>query len=80
MRTTLTLDPDVAETLERWRREQGVALKDAINRALRLGLMELEKPKRREPFRTRAVSLSPRRANIDDVAEVLAVVEGDDHR
>ncbi len=31
MRTTLTLDPDVAAYIEKVRREEGIALKDVIN-------------------------------------------------
>jgi ribbon-helix-helix CopG family protein len=35
MRTTLTIDDDVAAQLERLRRERDVTLKDIINEALR---------------------------------------------
>jgi hypothetical protein len=80
MRTTLTLDADVAEAVERLREEQGLTFKDAVNRALRTGLMVLARPQHREPFRTRAVSLGPRVANVDDVEDVLALAEGEDHR
>jgi hypothetical protein len=38
MRTTLTLDPDVAERLQREVRRTGKSLKAAVNEALRLGL------------------------------------------
>ncbi|MFW6050057.1 MAG: CopG family transcriptional regulator [Myxococcota bacterium] len=80
MRTTLTLDPDVAEALQRLREEKDLSLRDLANRALRIGLAEIERPPRREPFRTRTVSLGPRSSNVDDVAEVLALAEGDDYR
>ena len=79
MRTTLTIDDDVAATLEQLRRSRDASLKDLVNEALRRGLRDMgTRPKRREPFRTRSVDagalLIP---NIDNVAEVLAVVEGE---
>lgn len=38
MRTTLTLDPDVAKTLEKEMRRTGKSLKATVNDALRQGL------------------------------------------
>lgn len=38
MRTTVTLDPDVAAKLRATARERGVSFKEALNSALRLGL------------------------------------------
>jgi hypothetical protein len=52
MRTTLTLEPDVAAQVERLRKEREMALKDVINEALRRGLVEMAKPKTHEPFQT----------------------------
>lgn len=39
MRTTVTLDPDVAAKLRAVARERGVSFKEALNNALRLGLV-----------------------------------------
>ncbi len=39
MRTTLTLDDDVAIKLEKLRREKGLTLRAAVNDALRRGLI-----------------------------------------
>jgi hypothetical protein len=44
MRTTLTLDPDVAERLSRAVRRSDKGLKATVNEALRLGLGMTEKP------------------------------------
>jgi hypothetical protein len=53
MRTTLTLDPDVAQKLKRRMADQKLTLKDAVNRALRAGLaVEERKPK--APFKVKA--------------------------
>jgi hypothetical protein len=38
MRTTLTIDPDVAQALERLAQERGITFKEAVNTTLRAGL------------------------------------------
>jgi hypothetical protein len=82
MRTTLTLDDDVAVTLERLRRSQRLSLKQLVNEALRRGLDDMGK--RREPrerVRTRAVTLGRMRVvSIDNIAETLAIVEGENFK
>lgn len=79
MRTTLTIDDDVAAMLDQLRRDRELSLKDLINEALRRGLLELNSPqKRRKPYRTPSVDLgTPRIPNIDNIAEVLAIIEGE---
>ena len=79
MRTTLTIDDDIAASLERLRRSQRLSLKQLINEALRRGLDDMGKRrKRREVVQTRAVTLGRMRvASIDNIAEALAVVEGE---
>lgn len=82
MRTTLTLDDDVAAQLEQLRVQQQRPFKQLVNEALRAGLLALERPERprRGPF-TAPVDLGrPRLPDLDDVSEALAVLEGDDHR
>jgi len=59
MRTTLTLDPDVARTLKARTAAQGVTLKQVVNDALRRGLSAEPKTKRK-PFRVMARSLGLR--------------------
>lgn len=83
MRTTLTLDPDVSASLERWRRARGLSLKAAANEAIRRGLMALEEPEQRprEPYRIRPWTAGRLLVdNVDDVAEALAVAEGEGFR
>lgn len=79
MRTTLTLDDDVARLLERARKRRGTSLKQLVNEALREGLARLEAPRTpRKRHVTKAVSL--RRClldNVDDVAEALAAADGE---
>jgi hypothetical protein len=77
MRTTLTLDPDVAVQLERIRRRRGVPLKRIVNDALREGLPRLDQPSAGVTHRTRTVSLGRSRlGDLDDVAEALELAEG----
>jgi hypothetical protein len=78
MRTTLTLDDDVAVQLERLRRARNVRLKDVVNEALRRGLRDMNAPaKKRRPFRTRTFHMGKPLINLDNVAEALARVEGE---
>ncbi len=79
MRTTLTLDDDVASALERLRRARDASLKDIVNEALRRGLSDLTtRPKKREPFQTQNVALGRLRlASIDNISESLAVAESE---
>ena len=79
MRTTLTLDDDVAAALERLRKSRNASLKQLVNEALRRGLEEMRgRPKRREPLQTRSVALGRVRvASIDDIGEALAIADGE---
>ena len=78
MRTTLTIEDDVAVQIERLRRARDVSLKDIVNDALRLGLREmLDPPKKRKQTRTQAFHMGEPLINIDNVAEALAYLEGE---
>jgi hypothetical protein len=78
MRTTLTLDDDVAVQLDRLRRARDVNLKELVNEALRRGLRDMTaRPKGRRPFHTRAFQMGKPLINLDNVAEALAHLEGD---
>jgi hypothetical protein len=52
VRTTLTIDDDLAGLLKRQARELGLPFKDVLNRALRAGLGEAAKPRRRTAPKT----------------------------
>lgn len=79
MRTTLTLDEDVAADLERLRKARNVSLKHIVNEALRTGLQAMGSPSRvRTHFRTQSADLGRCLiAELDNVADVLAVSEGE---
>jgi ribbon-helix-helix CopG family protein len=79
MRTTLTLDKDVAAVIERLRKSRRQSLKQVINEALREGLKHIAAPPRnRRAFHTDSVDLGRcLLGNVDNVAEVLAVAESE---
>jgi hypothetical protein len=79
MRTTLTIDDDVAAAIERLRRGRDASLKEIINEALRRGIKEMSTPtKRRKKFRTRSARLGALQVpSLDNIAEVLTIAEGE---
>ena len=78
MRTTLTLDEDVAVQLERMRRARDVNLKELVNEALRRGLRAMSASrKKRKGFRTQACPMGKPLISIDNAAEALAHLEGE---
>ena len=82
MRTTPTLDPDVAALAERMRRVRGQSLKAIVNEALRNGLRAMAAtPVPASLYRTPEVDLGRcRMGSLDDIANVLAGVEGEEFR
>jgi hypothetical protein len=82
MRTTLTLDDDVAARLKAAVRKDRLPFKQLVNEALRGGLDVMARPKpARRPFRTRGFDLGPSLVgSLDNVEEILSRVEGEGHR
>ena len=82
MRTTLTLDDDVAALLMRMQEQRKATMKEVVNAALREGLVAMTRPPHpREPFRTGTLVNGPRNLpNIDNISEVLAWAEGEDYK
>ena len=79
MRTTITLEADVAASLKRLGKGRGLKFKALVNLVLREGIKSLTMPaKKTKEFQTRVVDLGSCRAtNVDNIAEVLAVAEGE---
>ncbi|MGA6983704.1 MAG: CopG family transcriptional regulator [Candidatus Sulfotelmatobacter sp.] len=79
MRTTLTLDDDVANLLKKEARKSGEPFKQVVNRFLRLGLTA--KPQARKPFVVKPFNLGPPSGlNFDNIGELLEVLEGPEHK
>ena len=82
MRTTVTLDDDVAVRLEQERKKRRVSFKAIVNGVLRTGLDQAGTPRgARRSFRTKGFDLGPSLVgSLDNIEEVLSRVEGEAHR
>lgn len=77
MRTTLTLDDDVACLLSKEVRKSGEPFKQVVNRFLRLGIAAASRPQRK-PFKVKPINLGL--PHYDKVEELLEYLEGPDYR
>jgi hypothetical protein len=79
MRTTLTIDDDVAAAIRHLRHVRKATMKQIVNEALRRGIRDMTVRKRRRAiFRTRSVNLgSLLIPSLDNIGEVLAAAEGE---
>ena len=57
MRTTLTIDDDIAARIEERRRTDGQSLRQVVNQLLREGLRSSERPPETRPYRTKTHKL-----------------------
>lgn len=82
MRTTLSLDDDVAALIKKARKATKASLKEVINAGLREGLVKLTTPSTpRQKFQTHAVHLGRcYLPSLDNVGEILAVIEGEQYK
>jgi hypothetical protein len=81
MRTTLTLDDDVAAKLRAEARRTGRSFRDVVNEAIRRGLVS--RPSRQAArFTVAARDLGDLRPglSLDNIAELLEQIEGPAHR
>jgi plasmid stability protein len=77
MRTTLTLDDDVATAVERRRRTLNHSFKQEINELLRAGLAHVEqKPPAGPRFAVKPLDVGDLLIDVDDVSAALDVAEG----
>ncbi len=78
MRTTLTLDDDVAAKLTAEARRAGRPFRDVVNETLRRGLASQRVTGRRQPFRVETRDLGDLKPglSLDNVAELLEQIEG----
>lgn len=71
MRTTVTLDDDVAAALQTAMRERGVSFKEALNHAVRSGLSDANPPSRPYRLKPRSLGIRPD-FDIDKANRILA--------
>jgi len=82
MRTTLTLDEDVAGKLKSEVRRSGRSFREIVNDTLRRGLASRRDAKPRAPFKVVARNLGALRPGLalDSVADLLEQAEGPQYR
>jgi hypothetical protein len=75
MRTTVTLDPDVAALIRRRMRELRVSFKQAVNDAIRAGVAPQA---RSEPFRVQTAAMGKPSVNLDRALQLAAESEDEE--
>lgn len=82
MRTTLTLDEDVAARLRAEARSSGRSFRDVVNDAIRQGLAGRRVAEAAEPFRVTPRDLGNLRPglSLDNIGELLEQIEDPLHR
>jgi len=79
VRTTLSIDEDVAKLLRREIRRSGISLKAAVNHFLRPGLMVSGRPDRKQFLvHPRPLGLPPA-LSYDNVEDLIEAIEGTTH-
>jgi hypothetical protein len=74
MRTTVTLDPDVAAKLKQNANERGVSFKEALNSSVRRGLESSAAPSRPYRVPTRQLGVRPG-INLDKALQLAGELE-----
>jgi hypothetical protein len=78
VRTTLTLDDDIAAKLEAEARRSGLSFKETVNTILRIGLSARRGRLPRQPFKIKplAVELINKNLDFDNIEELLDTIDG----
>lgn len=81
MRTTLTIDDDVLDQARTVAEKLRTPFRRVVNEALRAGLKTVEEPAKTRLYRTRPRKLGLKAGrSLDNIQELLAQIEGEDHR
>ena len=79
MRTTLTIDDDLIRELREKAHKEGAPFKEIVNRALRVGLEHLDRPKKTKPYKCKAYSLGyPPGADLDHALNLADRLESEE--
>ena len=81
IRTTVTLDEDLVERLKQEARSRGIPFRQALNDILRSGLIASRAARQAPPFRIKPKHMGTRSGlNYDNIAALIELGEGDNHR
>ncbi len=76
----MTLDADVAAKARKGAARLRKSFREVINAALRIGLDEVLSPPAAKPYRTKPRPMGLRQGfSYDNISELLARIEGEDH-
>jgi hypothetical protein len=79
MRTTLTIDDDLVQELRERAHKTGSPFKEVVNRAIRVGLKQLDKPTPSKPYRCKSYALGhPPRADLDHALDLADRLESEE--
>ena len=79
MRTTLTIDDDLAKELREKAHQTGSSFKDVVNKAIRAGLTHIDKPKRIKAYKCKTYSLGyPPREDLDHALNLADRLESEE--
>jgi len=79
MRTTLTIDDDLARALREKAHQTGSPFKEIVNKAIRAGLEQIDKPGHKRPYKCKSYSLGyPPRADLDRALNLADHLESEE--
>jgi len=79
MRTTLTIDDDLLFELRQKANDTGSSFKEIVNKILRTGLNDFNKPKSFKPYKCKTYSLGyPPRADLDHALALAEHLESEE--
>ena len=81
MRTTLAIDDDVLDAARAISAKLHTPFRRVVNEALRAGLKSVQVPPQSKRYRTVAHDMKLKAGkSLDNIQELLAQIEGEDHR
>ena len=81
MRTTLSIDDDIAALIEQEVRRSGDSFKGTVNRLLKMGLIASRKPSKREPFVVTPLPMTlPEGLSYDKIEALIEALDGPGHK
>ena len=79
MRTTLTIEDDLARELREKAHKSGAPFKEVVNKAIRAGLVHIDKPRQIKPYKCKAYSLGyPPSADLDRALSLADRLESEE--
>ena len=79
MRTTLTIDDDLFRELREKAHKTGAPFKEVVDKAIRVGLEHIDKPKQMKPYKCKTYSLGyPLSADLDHALNLVDRLESEE--